>query len=177
MRKYMSLLIFLLLPIIGCSQPSHYQNQFFRDREAFSWSLSDYTLDLSADWDLALTNSLADYQCSPALLRYLLYSSDQIESYHTLDLEGMSLDDNCLALALIFMRDVLHQSMDPQSIKGYQINIAGNVPLTDRSIAHLIEMAKSIKEIKKIDLRGNTKISDDAIHALKFESQIKVIGG
>ena len=81
----MYLCFFLCSLLVCCAKPEHYQNQFVRNRSEQAWSLDDYSIHFSEQWEEQLQAALQSH-CSASLEHYLLYSSDIIEAHHTVTL-------------------------------------------------------------------------------------------
>ncbi len=175
MLKFLLSCLCLCGLLSACAKPDHYQNQFVLDREQYDWTLDNYAIDLSGRWEAQLQEAMHHAHCSGSLEHYLLYSSDIIEAHHKVDLAQKQLTDECLALTLVFIRDVLSKRLQMHDSVAYSMNLAHNTNLTDRSMAYMIELAKSVPFIRSIDLRGNAQISQDAIYTTEFETNIKVV--
>lgn len=177
MKVHSLIVLCWIVMITGCSSEStHYHNQFVKERETNNWTLTDDVLGQRNPWDVEIQDLFVSKSCSEALTHYFLYSSDVISHAHSIDLSNKLLTDDCLAVSLLFVRDVLGKNVEKKHELNYKIDLSNNPLITDRSMAYLIDLIKIMPEIKRLDLRGNYQISLDAMATARYETHVDILG-
>lgn len=169
-------IFFVSMILVACSPSSpYYENTFVEERLAHQWDFESEAFDYQPTWQTSFTREFDARHCSQSLEHYLLYSSDIITPSHTVNLSKKDLSDSCFALAILYLRDVLHAELTHENVH-YQLDVSNNPRLTDKSVAYLIEFIHQMPQVKQVDLRGNFRITQDALVTARHETEAHVQG-
>ena len=161
-----------LLVLQGCH--ANKPKTFLEQRSQHNWHLPGHAFTGSSHWNDAVTGLLSHGECPAYLSEYMNNSSDIIDDNHVFPYSAFGLTDDCMQRLVMFMQFYMQQYAETVEQPRFTLDISQNPELSNRSVAYVLELLHGTDDIVRVNLRGNPRISEDALEVLRHEGNVLV---